>query len=278
MIHAVKSPLARILGSVLFYTFLVIILVCLLFPILWMFLASFKHNVDILNTDKLFIFKPSLENYVEVFVTYDFLKPIKNSFIVGSLSTLIALLLSLPAAYIVAREKQHVVSGIILVIRIIPAITFLVPWYIIFNKIHLSGTYAALIICHLIISLPLITWIMIPYYETIPLELEESAWIDGCSRMGTFSRIMLPLSTPGILTAAILAIVFSWNNFLFALILCSSNTTTLPIAIFQFIGYAEIHWDYMMAASVIITLPIIIISLFLQRYVVTGLTAGAVKG
>jgi multiple sugar transport system permease protein len=203
---------------------------------------------------------------------------VRNSFIVSFFSTIIALLLSLPAAYVVARERQHVVSGIILVIRIIPAITFLVPWYIIFNKINLSGTYTALILCQLIISLPLITWIMIPYYETIPIELEQSAWIDGCSRMGTFSRIMIPLSSPGILTAAILAFVFSWNNFLFALILCSSKTITMPIAIYQFIGYAEIHWDYMMAASVIITLPIIIISLFLQRYVVTGLTAGAVKG
>jgi multiple sugar transport system permease protein len=278
MIHAVEIPLVKKVRKTAFYAALAIILICVLFPIVWMFLASFKSNVDILNTKKLFRFVPSLDNYREVFVTYNFLRPVKNSFIVSFFSTLIALFLSLPAAYVVARERQHLASGIILVIRIIPAITFLVPWYIIFNRMNLSGTYTSLILCHLIISLPLITWIMIPYYETIPIELEQSAWIDGCSRMGTFSRIMLPLSAPGILTAAILAFVFSWNNFLFALILCSSKTITMPIAIYQFIGYAEIHWDYMMAASVIITFPIIIISLFLQRYVVTGLTAGAVKG
>lgn len=119
---------------------------------------------------------------------------------------------------------------------------------------------------------------MIPYYETLPQELEQSAYIDGASRFGTFIRIMLPLSTPGILTSGILAFIFSWNNFMFALVLCSNDTTTLPIAIYQFISYSNVDWGGIMCASVVITLPIIIISFFLQRYIITGLTAGAVKG
>ena len=135
-----------------------------------------------------------------------------------------------------------------------------------------------MIICHLIVSLPTIIWIMIPYFESIPRDLEMAAKIDGESNMGTFCKVMMPLATPGILTAGILAFIFSWNNFMFALILCSNKTTTLPIAIYQFISYSNVNWGGIMAASVIITLPIIIISFFLQRYIITGLTAGAVKG
>ncbi len=114
--------------------------------------------------------------------------------------------------------------------------------------------------------------------DSIPRDLEMAAKIDGASNMGTFCKVMMPLATPGILTAGILAFIFSWNNFMFALILCSNKTTTLPIAIYQFISYSNVNWGGIMAASVIITLPIIIISFFLQRYIITGLTAGAVKG
>ena len=262
--NVAKSRSARITGRIFFYIVVVIRLFFVLFPMFWMFLASFKTNADILNMSKLF--------------NYDFAKPIINSLIVSLVSTVLSLILGLPAAYSIAREKQHLFSGIILMIRIVPAVSFLVPWYILFTNLHLSGTYLSLIICHLIVSLPLIVWIMIPYYETLPQELEQSAYIDGASRFGTFIRIMLPLSTPGILTSGILAFIFSWNNFMFALVLCSNDTTTLPIAIYQFISYSNVDWGGIMCASVVITLPIIIISFFLQRYIITGLTAGAVKG
>ena len=128
---------------------------------------------------KLFNFTPTMKNFENVFVNYDFAKPIINSLIVSLVSTVLSLILGLPAAYSIAREKQHLFSGIILMIRIVPAVSFLVPWYILFTNLHLSGTYLSLIICHLIVSLPLIVWIMIPYYETLPQELEQSAYIDG---------------------------------------------------------------------------------------------------
>lgn len=273
-----KSSTSKFASKMAFYVPLIIILAVTLFPFIWMVLASLKTNVDILNVDRLFVFTPTLQNFFDIFISYDFIVPIKNSSIVSFGATIIALLLGLPAAYSIARERQHLFAGIILVIRIIPAISFLVPWYILFNRLHLTGTYTALIICNLIVSLPLIIWIMIPYYETLPHELEQAAWIDGCSRLGTFIRIMLPLSSPGILTAAVLSFIFSWNNFMFALILCTGETRTLPIAIYQFIAYSEINWGGLMAAAVMITLPIIALSLFLQRYIITGLTAGAVKG
>ena len=274
----VGSKRKRLVKNILFYLSVALILFVLLFPFAWMVLASFKINADILNVDKMLNFVPTVKNYISVFVDYDFFKPLKNSAIISVSSTGLALLLGLPCAYAIGRAKMHVFSGIILMIRIIPAISFLVPWYLLFTKLRLTGTYTSMIVCHLIVSLPTIIWIMIPYFETIPRELEESAKVDGSSNMNTFLKIMLPLAVPGILTSGILAFVNSWNNFLFALTLSSSRTTTLPIAIYQFISYSNVNWGGIMAASVIITLPIIVISFFLQRYIITGMTVGAVKG
>ena len=267
---------------IMFYIVVVLLLCLTLFPLVWMLLASFKKNGDLLNVAKMFSFTPTTKNYLNVFGKYDFFKPICNSLIISLIisliSTFLAMLLGLPAAYAIGRAKMHLSSVIILMIRIVPAVSFLVPWFLLFSKLHLSGTYLSLIVCHLIVSLPTVIWIMIPYFETIPKELEESAYIDGCSKLRAFIKILLPLSVPGVLTAAILAFIFSWNNFMFALILCSTKTMTLPMAIYQFISYSNVDWGGIMAASVVITLPIIIISLFLQRYVVAGLTGGAVKG
>ncbi len=276
--HVAVSKRKRIIQTTLFYLLVIIMLTIVLFPFFWMILASFKINADILNIEKLFSFVPTFKNYISVFIDYNFVKPLVNSFIISFVSTMLALLLGLPAAYAIGRHRMHLFSGIILMIRIIPAISFLVPWYLLFTKLKLTGTYTSLIICHLIVSLPTIIWIMIPYFESIPRDLEMAAKIDGASNMGTFCKVMMPLATPGIFTAGILAFIFSWNNFMFALILCSNKTTTLPIAIYQFISYSNVNWGGIMAASVIITLPIIIISFFLQRYIITGLTAGAVKG
>lgn len=264
--------------DILFYLLLALILLLVLFPLIWMLLASFKTNSQLLNVKRMFSFDPTLKNYGNVFVKYSFGKPLSNSFIISFFSTCIALLFGLPASYSIARDKMHITSGIVLVIRIVPSITFLVPWYTMFSKLNLTGTYTSLILCHLIVSLPLIVWIMIPSFETLPLELEHSAWIDGCSKYQSFLHIMLPLASPGILTCGILAFILSWNNFMFALVLSSSKTLTLPLAIYQFISYSNIDWGGIMAASVVITLPIIVISFFLQRYIVAGLTAGAVKG
>ena len=255
---------------------------CIMFvnlvPLLWMLSASFKTIVDIMNPKKMFVFTPTIKNYIEVFTKYSFLKPIINSLIVSTGATVLACLFGLPAAYAIARYKQNKLSLIILAVRIIPAITFLVPWYIIFSKLKMTGTYTSLIMANLLVSLPLIVWIVTPYFGSIPKELEEAAFIDGSSVFNSFIRIMIPLSAPGIFTAAILSFIYAWNNFLFALILSSSSTKTLPMAVFNFISYTSVNWGGLMAAAVVITGPVIIVSIALQKYVVSGLTAGAVKG
>ena len=248
------------------------------FPFLWMALASLQTQRDIMNPRKgLFNFTPTFQNYINAFERYAFLKPIINSLIIAVLATVFALILGLPAAYSISRFKQRKMGMIILIVRMIPGITFLLPWFTIFSRIGLIDTYTSMILSHMLVALPFIVWVMTPFFDNIPKELEEAAWIDGSSQVGAFFKIILRLSVPGILTASLLSIIFSWNNFMFSLVLSGANTITLPIAIFSFISYASVDWGGLMAAAVVITLPILILSIILQKYIVGGLTAGAVK-
>ncbi len=269
----------RILGSIGKHFLIYSALFFALFPILWMFLSSFQPNQSIINANRgLFDFVPTLENYINVIHKYDFLEYSWNSFVVATLATLFSLVIGLPCAYVVARYKMRKASMVVLLVRMIPGISFLLPWFSIFAALGLRNTYAALVLTHMLVALPFIVWIMIPNFESIPMELQEAAWIDGCNQYSAFVRIVLRLSIPGIFTASLLAFIFSWNNFMFSLILAGSKTLTLPVAIFNFVSYAYVDWGGLMAGSSVITLPIVVLSLCLQKYIISGLTAGAVKG
>ena len=261
-----------------FYVAVMIITAIVIFPFLWMVLASIKTNAQVLDPQQFLIFKPYWGNYKDVFGRYDFVKPIINSAVVGVGSTLIGLLLGLPASYSIARTKMKKLSTMVLIVRFFPGIAFLLPWYMIFEKIGISDTHLALILSHLLINLPFIVWVMIPTFESLPADLEEAAKIDGCYTFQAFLRIMLPLAKPGIVTASLLSVIFSWNNFMFSLVLAGGKTKTLPLALLSFISYASIDWGALMAAAVTITLPILIASVVLQKHIIAGLTAGAVKG
>ena len=141
-----------------------------------------------------------------------------------------------------------------------------------------ASTFIALILTHMLVGLPFIVWVMIPFFEAIPRELDEAARVDGCSIPSAFARVILPLSGPGIVSASILAFIFSWNNFMFSIVLATNRTKTLPVAIYNFISYAQIDWGGLMAAAVVITVPVLVLALVTQRFIVRGLTAGAVKG
>lgn len=255
-----------------------IVMLAFSFPFIWMLLASFKTQAQIMDTKNFWFFKPTGKNYSNVFNEYNFLKFIVNSMIVAIGSTLGSLVLGLPAAYAIARYRLQGLGLIILVARIIPGITFLIPWFILFTKIHLVDTYTALVLSHMLVGLPFIIWVMISFFEALPHELEEAGLIDGCTRHKVFLRIILPISGPGIITSSLLSFIFSWNNFMFSIILAGDKTKTLPIAVFNFLSYSEINWGALMAAACIITLPVLVIALAAQRYVVSGLAAGAVKG
>lgn len=262
---------ARVVGIVL-------VVLAFLVPLVWMLLASFKRNLDVVNPDKMFAFEPTLKNYETVFTVQNFLPVIGNSLLVGVGATLLALVIGVPAAYGIARYKVRSTTGFLLMARVIPGVSLLIPWYFLFSQVQLVGSYTVLILTHLFVTMPLVVAIMSSFFDGIPTELEEAAQIDGSSKIGAFVRVVLPLSLPGIATASILSFIFSWNNFLFALVLSSQSTRTLPVAIVNFTSYASVDWGGLMAAAVVITVPVMIVALFAQRYVVSGLTAGATKG
>lgn len=247
-------------------------------PLVWMLVASFKTNVDIYDSGKTFIFTPTLDNYANVLGRNNYLGFIFNSFWVALWSTVLSLILGVPAAYAMSRFTMHRSAMVVLMARIIPGVSLLVPWYFIFANLRLVGGFGVLILSHMFVALPLIVYIMMSFFDSLPTELEDAAQVDGLTPIGAFMRITLPLSVPGIATASILSFIFSWNNFMFALVLSGANTKTLPVAIFNFVSYASIDWGSLMSAAVIVTVPIMVIALFTQKYVVSGLTAGATKG
>lgn len=268
----------KIFGRAGVFLLMAIVLIVMLFPFYWMILTSFRNQLDNTSATPVWFFRPTLDNYRNVLQENDFLTFTWNSFVIAALSTLLGLVIGLPAAYSIARFKQNGLAFAILIARLTPYITYLVPWYLAFRALGLIDTYIALTLTHLIVGMPLITWIMISFFEDVPIELEEAAFIDGSSRIGAFWRIILPLSTPGIVASGILAFIFSWNQFLFSLVLSGPNTRPVPVAVFNFISYGQIDFGGLGAAAVLITLPVILLTLLIQRYIVTGLTMGAVKG
>lgn len=259
---------------------ILIILVILIFvlPLAWMVMASFKTNVDINDTSKTFLFDPVISNYTNVFGNANYGQFVFNSFWVALWATGLSLLLGVPAAFAMSRFSMQKSALTVLLARIIPGISLLVPWYYVFANLGLVGGYGVLILSHMFVLIPISVYIMMSFFDSMPLELEEASLVDGLTPIGAFLRILLPLSVPGIATAGILSFIFSWNNFMFALVLSGADTKTLPVAVFDFVSYAAIDWGAIMAATVVMTLPIVVIAVIGQKYIVSGLTAGATKG
>jgi multiple sugar transport system permease protein len=257
---------------------LAVIVAGLLAPLVWMLAASFKTNVDIYDPSKAVLFSPTLDNYRTVLQQANYLQFLFNSFFVAFVSTAVSLVLGVPAAYSMSRFSMNKSALVVLMARVIPGVSLLVPWYYLFSNLHIVGGYSVLILSHMFVALPLVVYIMMGYFDSLPIELEESALVDGLMPIGAFRRVTLPLSLPGIATAGILSFIFSWNNFMFALVLSGAQTKTLPVAIFNFVSYASIDWGGLMAAATVVTLPIMVVALFTQKFIVSGMTAGATKG
>lgn len=247
-------------------------------PFLWMLLGSFKTTVDFLSYPPVWIFQPTLENYRQVFADNAFVRYLLNSLVVAAGATILGLLLGIPAAYALARWRRTALGIVLLAARMAPGIAFLIPLFVLFLQLHLVGSYASLIASHLIFTLPLTVWLMVGFIEALPVEIEQSALIDGCSVAGVLLRVVVPLTAQGIAATSILSFIASWNNFLFALVLANEQTKTLPVAVLGYIGYTSIQWGTLMAASCIITMPVLVLALCVQKYIVRGLVAGAVTG
>ncbi|MCD9590534.1 carbohydrate ABC transporter permease [Streptomyces solisilvae] len=247
-------------------------------PVVWMFAAAFKTNVQVTDPRVGLWFSPTLENFRNIVEAGQILRSMGNSLLVGVVSTVLSAVIAVPAAWAVGRFRMHRTGSLILVARIVPAISLLVPWYYLFAQIGLVGSYTVLILSQMFVSVPLITWIMISFFAGLPVELEEAGRTDGLSAFGAFWRITLPLAAPGTATASLLAFVFSWNNFMFALVFADDRTQTVPVALFNFISYASTDWGGLMAAATLITVPVVVAAVVGQKYLVAGLTSGASKG
>lgn len=276
--YRTRRRLGKLADGALYWIVLLGLLAFFMFTFFWMVLSSFKTNVQITASPPVWIFQPTLQNYIDVFSKNRFLDYFVNSTVIALASVGISLVIGLPAAYAMARHRLTGFAFLMLASRILPAIVFLVPLFIIYRDLRLINTHLGIIITHIIIVLPLIIWIMSGFFQDLPVELEDSAMVDGCSRAGAFVRIILPLSMPGIVAAVILSFIASWNNFIFVLILGGRNTTTLPMAVYSFMSFEDINWGGLCAAATVITLPIVVLSLFVQRQLTGGLTMGAVKG
>jgi multiple sugar transport system permease protein len=272
-------PVARrLVRRAVFYAALLLVLAAFVFPFFWMAFNSFKTHERILEYPPSFVFPPTLDNFRNVFWQTPFFQYTWNSILVAFGSVGVGMLLGLPAAYGIARHGHRTLALSILVCRMIPGISFLVPWFIVFRALGLIDTYTGLVIAHLVITVPLITWIMIGFFEEVPLELEEAGRIDGCSRLGVFLRIALPLVRPGLVSAGILALIFAWNSFLFPLILAGVRTKTLPVVVYSFMTFDYLDLGGIYAASTLITLPVVVMVLLVQRQFIRGLTIGGLKG
>jgi len=261
------------------YTLIAIFLIWTLFPIYWIFLTSLKTTQQVNTMPPLFVFTPIIENYTKLFFG-EAMQALKSSLIVSSCTVLLGLVIGFPAAYTLARVKfkaREQVNFFVLSMRMAPSFAFLVPYYLTFRFFHLLDTYAALVIVNLTFILPFAIWMLESVIEDMPKALEDAAMVDGCTRIGVMWRIVAPLMAPSIAATAILSFVFCWNEFFFAYILTGSGTRTMPVMLTSLIGLMGVDWVQMSAASIIAIIPTIILALFAQRYLVRGLTMGAIK-
>lgn len=247
-------------------------------PTAWMVLSSFKPSHEVTAFPPSLVFEPTLENYARLNSQTPFLRYTMNSLIVTVGSTALGLLLGAPAAFVASWTRITWPAVVTLMARMAPGTLFLLPWYVMFRHFDMIGSYWALILTHAVITLPVVIWVLLPYFDNIPRSIYEAAQVDGCSPLRIFRRIALPLVSSGLAVSAILAFVFSWNFFLFSLVLSNQSTKTLIAASFNFIGEGSTNWGGLMAAATIIALPPLILAAIVQRWLISGLTLGAVKG
>lgn len=276
--------------EILRYAVIVVILTISLFPIAWLILTSFKPANDIMVSPPHFIFKPTLDNYVYALQKANFLHFVENTILVAGVSTIIVIVLSALASYSFARYNPGGgnILFFILTTKMFPAIAVVLPYFLIFKEIGNTGIGnflqigldkpGALIISYTMFNLPFAIWLMVSFFQDIPRELEDSARLDGYNRLQVLQRVVLPLAMPGIAVTAIFCLLFSWNEFLFAYILTRDAARTITVGVESFFTLRGILWGPVAAAATISVVPMLIFVLILQRYMVRGLTFGAVRG
>jgi len=249
-------------------------------PVLWMVSTAFKTGNQAFSTPPTIFFAPTLDNFRQVLGGSVFSFALINSLQVSIISSLLAIILGSGVAYPMARfpmRGQKQVKSWILSLRIVPPVVTIIPLFLMMRTIHLNGTLLSIIILHTFMNLPLAVWLLQGFYADVPKEIEEAAHIDGLGGFATFFRIVLPLAMPGVASTALLSYVFSWNEFLFANILSGASTRTATVALTEFVTPVGTDWTRIMAAGVVVVTPVVLAAVAAQRYLVRGLSFGAVK-
>lgn len=245
---------------------------------LWMLSLSLKNELDNTAYPPVFIpSPPTLMNYIETFEKNRILLYFWNSILVTGGAVIVGLLVGVPAGYGIARSRAAKSAVLILIARMTPALSYLIPLFLLFQILGLVGTITGLLITHLVITVPIIVWVMIGYFENVPRELEDAAFVDGATPWQGFALIALPLARPGVVVGAILAFIFSWNNFIFSVVLAGKNTRTLPSAVYNMLTFEQLSWGPLAAAALLVTLPVLLVTVIAQREIVAGLSSGGLK-
>jgi len=271
----------RNLILIILFVLLGLVLVWSLMPIIWMFLSSLKRDVSIFAMPPKFIFKPDFHIYRFLFSDKgNFGQFMINSLIASVSSTAIALFLGSMGGYALSRGKfkgKNQISFWIISTRMAPIPAVILPVYLIFAKLQLVGSMGGLIYAYTTFNLPFALWMMMIYFKEIPIETEEAAKVDGCNKFQTFIHIAIPIATPGLVATGVLCMMFAWNDFMFASILTGFATQTIPVSVSLLVTQTGIVWGQVMAMGTIIVLPIVIAGFAVRKYLVRGLSMGAVK-
>lgn len=249
-------------------------------PMVLMIQASFKPRALMSTDPPTFIFTPELSNYINLFTQHDIFKYMWNSIIVAFFTTILCLALGSTAAYALSSIElpgRNALAFVVIATRMIPAGALMVPIYVMMRMLGLANTHVAIIITHTVLNLSFSIWMMRSFFDEVPKEIEQAAMVDGCTKLQSFFRIALPLASSGLVATGILVVMASWNEFMFALILSNNATRTLPMAISGFLS-VSIEWGPATAAATIASIPVFIVAIFIQKYLVRGLTQGAMKG
>ena len=273
VIAAVRTAIAYVLAGIAFLFFL--------FPVYWMVTASFKSDSDVASKTPVWIFDPTMESYVELFTKLRALDALINSAIIVGIATCLAMLCGTLAAYALARfsiKGKNVIAFEILSVRMLPPIVTVIPFFILARLLGLFDTHILLIAIYTLAGLPFVVWVMRVFIEDIPTSIEEAALVDGCSRYQSFAYVTLPLLLPGLAATIVIVFMFAWNEYLFASLLTSTKAKTLPVIAANAIKPKAISWGLACAAGVLMSFPVVVLVMIMQRYLVRGLTFGAVKG
>lgn len=260
-------------------TAVIVVLGLFLFPVLWLMSTAFKQRVDIYASNPFsLVFTPAWVNFEGIFQLFNPGQLLMNSIIVATGTTLLALVLGVPAGYALARSTLRgapVVAYVFLFLRMVPPVAALIPFYLVMRDIGLLGTQLALITISAALNVGFVVWTMYTNFRSIPPEVEAAAGLDGCGRFGTFWRIAVPLARGGIITSALTVFLFSWNDFLFALLLTNPRTATLPVGMLATVGSVDVSIGQMGAFAQIATIPVVIVAIILNRYMVSGIMKGS---